>query len=102
MREELATAVRARILTACTPRGRNRVSDFYLTAFPPGKREALTGNAANKGGPEGGTPVPLTLTQIPKVTSTVTSGMGVSVKKAVGIRMKQAEQGQEKVQEQPF
>ena len=30
---------------ACTVRGRFRVSESYLAAFPPGKREALTGNA---------------------------------------------------------
>ena len=57
VREELATAVRARFLTACTVRGPNGVAVCTLQICRPG---APTGRQANLrgGGPAGGTPVP--------------------------------------------
>ena len=38
---------------ACTVRGRNRVSDFFLAAFPLGSPNGATGNAV-RGVPKGG------------------------------------------------
>ncbi len=43
---------------ACTLRGRNRVTDFYLAAFPPGRAVGPTGNAV-RGVTQGGRQSPL-------------------------------------------
>ena len=48
---------------ACTLRGRNRVSDFYLADLPPGSPKGATGKSV--GGHAGGMPIPPTVTVRP-------------------------------------
>ena len=43
---------------ACTVRGRNRVSDFYLADLPPGRAKGPTGKS-ERGVPQGGRQSPL-------------------------------------------